>query len=222
MRGMHRIVIVGTYCGRVYLLHAASGLVLSRVSAGDAVKGGAYIDPASNFMYFGSHDGKLRQADLCNLALYSAPGEGGEGGVEVVAMGGGEGHGGWEGAIYSSPTPIDTFFTADGAACSALSAQDYGAEDGEGEARERKKKMRRGEERATRSQPHKHVGEREGLGKERGWGWKRREETVTGRGRLVVCTTKGYVACVEMQVGNQSINQCPSLPLFCLPRPLSL
>jgi hypothetical protein len=151
-------------------------------------------------MYFGSHDGKLRQADLCNLALYSAAGEGSEGGVEVVAMGGGEGQGGWEGAVYSSPTPMDTFSTADGASCSALTAQDYGAEDGEEEARERVKKMKRGEERSTGSQPHRHVGEREGLGKERGW-VKRREETVTGRGRLVVCTTKGYVACVEVQVG---------------------
>lgn len=146
--GMGRLIIAGTYNGRVYLLCAASGHVLARIYAGDAVKGGAYVDPFTNTAYFGSHDGKLRQVVLCKPDLYSTPGAGAE--VEAVEGGGGQGR--WEGAFYSAPTPMDDE-----------------AEGWEGETRR--------------------------IGQEGKGGGE-----VLAR-RLIACTTKGNIACVQMQVG---------------------
>ena len=106
-----RIIILGTYSSRVYLLHAATGLVLARVHAGDAVKGGAVVDPVSNAMYFGAHDGKVRRVGLCDPALYATYAGGGLLVVDLRDLDGDNAEGGqagrgWEGAVFSAPAPL--------------------------------------------------------------------------------------------------------------------
>ena len=65
-----RIVVVGTYGCKLYLICVSKGQILACIAARDAVKGGAFVDFNSNTLYFGSHDGCLRCASFCDPAVY--------------------------------------------------------------------------------------------------------------------------------------------------------
>ena len=65
-----RIVVVGTYACKLYLICVSNGQILACIAARDAVKGGAFVDFNSNTLYFGSHDGCLRCASFCDPAVY--------------------------------------------------------------------------------------------------------------------------------------------------------
>ena len=65
-----RIVVVGTYGCKLYLICVSNGQILACIAARDAVKGGAFVDFNSNTLYFGSHDGCLRCASFCDPAVY--------------------------------------------------------------------------------------------------------------------------------------------------------